>query len=258
MWCRNCQQDVPAVAKSVEGPLVCTRCEAEFEIPGRSTPADHGVSLEAIDQSRQPVAPLDPWEKDEMEQRLRRIGRQLRSAYRHDVDFGMTRSAQPTWGPEALDLHAAPSRFSAAQGGQQDPVRSARPTFTSGLVSLLLMAGVIGLLGGVGTLIWSAAFGLEQAWQWGMTVTFAAEGALIVGLTWMAGRLWHNSRRLNRQIDGVDRQLHELEHLTGSLSASNMSSSQHYYQHFNQGASSHMLLANLRGQVDQLASRMAA
>ena len=117
--------------------------------------------------------------------------------------------------------------------------------------------GVTGFVAGAGLLLWAAAFGLPQSWQWGITATLAAEGTLIVGLTWMAGRLWRNSRYLNQQLVGVDQQLHEIEHLAGSLAGSRLSSSQHYYEHFQQGASSHMLLANLRGQVDQLASRIA-
>ncbi|MCH7751762.1 MAG: hypothetical protein IH898_06355 [Planctomycetes bacterium] len=185
------------------------------------------------------------------------IGRHLRTAYRHDPGFG---AAPPprNWGPEALaspttgveHLRAVKERSSHAA------VDDCSPTFTSRLVGLLLVAGVIGFAGGAGLLVWAAAFQLPGPWQWGMTATIAAEGALILGLTWMAGRLWRNSRQLNRQLAGFENQLDEIEHLTGSLAGSRMSSSQHYYDHFNQGASSHMLLANLRGQVDQLASRM--
>jgi len=81
---------------------------------------------------------------------------------------------------------------------------------------------------------------------------------LILSLTWMAARLWRNGRRVNRQLHGVDQQLAEIEQITGSLAGSHAASSQHYYHHFSQAVSPHMLVANLQGQVDQLAARMAA
>ncbi len=266
MWCCHCQQDVPAVARSAEGPLVCLRCDADFDTDFDSNadlaqacthPADTGVSLDSVDSRPDLTPPINLLEREETHRHLRRIGRRLRTAYRHDPGFG---AAPPprNWGPEALasptgleHLRAVKRRSSHAA------VDDCSPTFTSRLVGLLLVAGVIGFAGGAGLLVWAAAFQLPGPWQWGMTATIGAEGALILGLTWMAGRLWRNSRQLNRQLAGVEGQLHEIEHLTGSLAGSRMSSSQHYYDHFNQGASSHMLLANLRGQVDQLAERMA-
>jgi hypothetical protein len=73
----------------------------------------------------------------------------------------------------------------------------------------------------------------------------------------MAARLWRNSRRVNHQLHGVDRQLAEIEQFTGALAGGQLASSQHYYHHFSQVASPNLLLANLQGQVDQLAARVA-
>ena len=57
MWCRNCQQDVPAVAKSVDGPLVCTRCEGMFDLVH---PSDTGVSLDSLINVYLADIPFDP------------------------------------------------------------------------------------------------------------------------------------------------------------------------------------------------------
>ena len=260
MWCRDCQQDVPAVAKSVEGPLVCTRCEAEFELTDHivgasSQPDDNGVALEGFDRPGAVLTNPMSWESDETEARLRRIGQQLRTAYRHESRPRSSSIPSQNWGPENLAKLAQEPRIPALHKPSDE--ERARYTATSRLVSLLLFAGVIGFVVGVFSLVWSAAFGLPMSWQWGMTATIAGEGILIIGLTWMALRLWHNSRRLNRQINGVDRQLHELEYLTGSTAVGSLSASQHFYSHYNQGASSHMLLANLQGQVEQLSTRLA-
>ena len=128
---------------------------------------------------------------------------------------------------------------------------------TSWLLSFLLSVGVMAFGFGLGMLAWSASFRLPELWQQGMTLTIGAEGLLILSLTWMAARLWRNGRRVNRQLHGVDRQLAEIEQITGALAGSGQASSQHYYHHFSQAASPHMLVANLQGQVDQLAARLS-
>ena len=275
MWCCHCQQDVPAVARSAEGPLVCPRCDADFDtdcdadidadfdpaadlIQACAHPTDTGVSLDSVASEPNLTPPINLLEREETHRHLRHIGRRLRTAYRHDPGFG---AAPPprNWGPEALASLTGLEHVRAVKRRSSHPAVDDRsPTFTSRLIGLLLVAGVAGFVGGAGLLVWAAAFQLPGPWQWGMTATIGAEGALILGLTWMAGRLWRNSRQLNRQLAGVEGQLHDIEHLTGSLAGSRMSSSQHYYDHFNQGASSQMLLANLRGQVDQLASKISA
>ena len=264
MWCSHCQQDVPAVAGSVEGPLICPRCDERFDTELNTVtnfahacvhPADTGVSLDSIDSKPDLAPPINRLEQEETHQRLRRIGRSLRTAYRHDPGFGTSPSL--SWSND-LSVGVGPSLRGAGKQGRHRTIERSTPTFISRLIGLLLLAGVIGFAGGAGLLVWAAAFQLPGAWHWGMTSTIAAEGVLILGLTWMAGRLWRNSRKLNYQLADVEEQLYDIERLTGSLTGSRMSCSQHYYDHFNQGASSQMLLANLRGQVDQLAQRMAA
>ena len=91
-----------------------------------------------------------------------------------------------------------------------------------------------------------------------MTLTIGAEGLLILSLAWMAARLWHNSRRVNRQLHGVDRQLAKIEQITGTLAGTQQPTSQHFYHHANQAASPHMQVANLRGQVDLMSARLAS
>jgi len=140
----------------------------------------------------------------------------------------------------------------------RDAAAQAAPTQASWLVSLLILGGVAGFFGGVGLLAWSAAFGAAQLWPWAMTTTLAAEGTLMVGLAWLAVRLWRNGRRVNRQLTGVGQQLSEIQRVAGSLASSRLPSSSVYYDHFSLGASTEMLAANVRGQADQLAQRIAA
>ena len=251
MWCSKCQQDVPAVARHTQGPLVCSRCQLELAEASGTLPADSGISLDSFDTSAKEdlSSPRDVLAEDESRQQLRRIGRQLRTSYQVEP----ARTPLPCLSPSPEGIPAEIQLKTVSRKANLQP----KSTQSSWQISLLILLGVLGFCGGAGLLAWSAAFQLARVWQWGMAATIAAEGLLILGLTWMAVRLWHNSRRLNHQLTGVDRQLSEIQQQTGSLAGSHMSSSQHYYNHFSQAASPHYLLANLRGQVDQLASRIA-
>jgi hypothetical protein len=61
---------------------------------------------------------------------------------------------------------------------------------------------------------------------------------------------------LNHQLQGVDRQLAQLQYQADMGLDRRSSSSAAFYDYFARGASSRMLLANLRGGLDQLAKRM--
>jgi len=213
MWCSDCQQDVPAVARAATGPLVCPRCDSDLSDAVTAAPlADTGLALQSYDASPEIPSPFDQQVREQTNQRLRSIGRRLRSGYRTEGDLGQSLRirhdrAHHLWEP-AIEQQLRVVSNKASQESTLDT----RPTRTSWLVSLMLLAGIATLCGGVGLLVWSSAFQLPATWQWGMTATIAAEGALIVTLVWMATKLWHGSRRTNRQLSGVDRHLTALRH----------------------------------------------
>ncbi len=255
MWCTQCQQDVPAVVRSAQGPLLCTQCEHEVGepfAPPESFSSEAGVSLDSFDAQQAAVeqelaSPISDLQREQSSERLRWIDQQLHRSYRSDLALEVApRLREPV-------VPVTPPPVTATT--QRTPSEPKSKT-TSWLLSLLLGVGVIGFCGGLGLLAWSTAFQLPKLWQPGMTLTIGAEGLLILSLAWMAARLWHNSRRVNRQLHGVDQQLAEIEQITGTLAGSQQPTSQHFYHHANQAASPHMLVANLRGQVDQLAARL--
>ena len=254
MWCADCQQDVPAVAPSADGPLICPKCHEQIAPGEAQSPIDTGVNLEtfrppgSFDEA-EPDFAFDPLAREEAHQQLRSIGRKLRSTYHSDHTSCSVWSSGPDWLPGEDALPVVRTRANSPGSSQQK---------ASVFLSILLAGGVFALAAGIMLLVWSAAFQLPLVWQWGMTVTFAAEATLVVGLVWMAVRLWGNSRRMNRQLAGIDQQLNDMHHLTGSLIGSRLSASQHFYDHYNQEASPHLLVANLRGQMDQLSRRLAA
>ena len=262
MWCSQCQQDVPAVVRSAQGPLLCTQCEQEVGEPLVSQeschcPSDTGLSLDAFDAQQaaaeeELASPICEHQREQSSERLRWIDRQLHRSYRSDLAVEVApRLREPVASVTPPPVTATNQR-TKGQPTQGEP----KSKTTAWLLSLLLGVGVIGFCSGLGLLAWSTAFQLPQLWQPGMTLTIGAEGLLILSLAWMAARLWHNSRRVNRQLHGVDQQLAEIEQITGTLAGSQQPTSQHFYHHANQAASPHMQVANLRGQVDQLASRI--
>ena len=265
MWCDSCQQDVPAVARSTNEPLCCPRCQNELAMSVATKPSDVGVALESFDEPvfeevDELAPPIDWLTEEATNERLREINRKLNIKYRRDIA-----------GPVATGMHdprshVPPTSFtttdiplrSVAKRAKIDVTESRRPTRTSWTLSLLLAAGVVSFASGVGLLIWSSAFDLPGLWQAGLTLTIGAEGMLILSLAWMAIRLWRNGRQVNRQLCGVDRQLAEIEQVTGALTGQRQPTSQQFYHHFSQGTSPHMLMANLQGQVDLMSARLAS
>lgn len=265
------------MARGADGPLVCPRCELDFSPPvdrhdaiSGNVPADSGIALDSLDHQSAEWSPhADAAQQEQLRQQLRRIASKLgplrREHFRREnqphqrhgamrIDWSHGSSAARTAAePEISHSGMAAMAFHASRQPSQTP-----RTMATWAMSLLLLCGLAGFAGGVGLLAWSTARLHGAAWQWGITTTIAAQGLLIVGLVWMAWRLWRNGRRVNYQLQRVGRQLEQIEYLTGTLADKRATSSGAYYDHFAQGASSHMLLANLRGQLEQLAARMMA
>ncbi len=257
MWCTDCQQDVPAVARSAREPLLCPRCQSELSKAEAFVPSDGGIALDSFDSPEKEdlAPPLDWLAQEQTRARLREIDRKLsspRDLQAHVVAQPLRNTSKefsaPAFTPQAMPV--APSLARRASGRQER-------ASSSWFLSMMLSFGVTAFCAGLGVLVWSVAFQLPKLWQAGMTLTIGAEGLLILSLTWMAARLWRNGRSVNRQLEGVDQQLTRVEQLTGTLAGNQAASSQHYYHHFSQSASPHLLVANLQGQVNQLAARMS-
>lgn len=252
MWCRHCQQDVPAIAQTSRSNPACSRCRRELRpasVPVATTsPYDGGIALEAMDDRAQSSGDRSP--DQDPEERQRRIRRGLRPVYR--LDLGIDTGADPARPASAPPPIVQPPLIQS-QANRRKP--ASRSALGAALALLLTMGGAL-LAVGVSLLGWAAASANELSWHWGMTATISGEAALILGLTLMALRLWRNSRRLNVQLDGVDQQLSEIQYTAGRLAHARQSCSQAYYDHFGAAASPPLALANLRGQMEQLTARL--
>ena len=207
MWCHRCQQEVPAIASAVAGPLVCPRCELVLSAAKGSEPLeDKGIELTEFDAPR--IVPLrEVFDSKQVQGELAKLGRRLASTSRmnaEDLSPALELVRQP------LDVQRSlPPKVSS-----QLAAYAQQRTGTGWWLSTLLLLSGVTLACGFAALVWSSIGDATTTYHQALTVTLLGEGGLIIGLAWMATRLWRNSRHVNRQLAGVDRQLDALQFTT--------------------------------------------
>ncbi len=287
-----CRQDVPALP-SGEGPTrCCPRCgetvgpepqpgdcpdfrvnengTVPFDTVKGNSPAFRAGENETAPcdaMSRLPT--YDGWECDE---ELQHIGRMLHAGNAAESDseaIGRRQAARfdlPQDGP--------PARHGSESGkrGQAPFVRSTRravpakgacPRFPRrGTIPGLLTSFVFTLglassaCGGI-LLGWSLAGGGQQFWNVGLPVALVGQIALLAGLVLQVDRLWHDNRAAASKLDDVGQQIHKLKTTTMLLGARHEPASATFYTHLARGAGPQLLLADLKGQLDLLAMKIA-
>ena len=104
---------------------------------------------------------------------------------------------------------------------------------------------------------WSFWMGRADLWRLGMPFTLAGQAALIIGLAFQLDGLSRGNQAAAESLDELDDQLDELRRATTLLSTSHSGPSQSFYSHMASGAGPHLLLADLKSQLDLLAIRLA-
>jgi hypothetical protein len=69
--------------------------------------------------------------------------------------------------------------------------------------------------------------------------------------------LWQANRRNTETLENVDRRLHQINHAATLLRTSHGSPGQSFYAHLAEGAHPHLLLSDLKGQLDLLANKLS-
>ncbi len=82
--------------------------------------------------------------------------------------------------------------------------------------------------------------------------------ALIVGWCLMAARWWRAAQVISGQVTCLEQKIGSLEESTERMACSVTGSSSGFYSRMAHGASPHLMLAEIKGQLDQLALRMIA
>ena len=263
MWCKNCRQDTPGVpvakrssdaaadspdAGAGAGPaeFSCGRCGQKIDTRTDADAAadvdrlaEHGIDLGGIDTEtfRPDTYDLHLWELDEQ---LNEASRLLASGHGH-----------PT---------PSQSSASAAQHGRRSKSpdsrrrrRARRPFMAWAILSLSLAAFTCGavLVG------WSQFGGRGDLWNLGLPLTLGSQAGLLVGLVLLLERVWMDSRTASEKLETVDDRLEDLRHTTTMLSTTHTTSAASFYSHLAEGASPHLLLADLKSQLDLLAVKLS-
>ena len=110
--------------------------------------------------------------------------------------------------------------------------------------------------GGV-LIAWSLLGSRDDLWSLGMPLAVVGQGGLVIGLLLQLDGLWQSSQKTEDTLTQLDGKLHDLAHTTTMLGTTRSTPAQSFYVHMAEGASPHLLLADLKGQLDLLADRLA-
>jgi hypothetical protein len=100
---------------------------------------------------------------------------------------------------------------------------------------------------------WSAVDKRPELWSIGMPIAIVGQVALLLALVLQLDRIWRNHRRTSSKLDDVNRQIHDLRRAATMLSTTHSSPATAFYAHYSGGASPHVLLTDLKSQLDLLA-----
>ena len=276
MFCPACQQDVPALAVPEEpGVVRCTYCGEGLESQGsevrgqgggdrRQGTENSGIArssrvsdpAETTDR-RSPVSSLPPTDLADWD-----LEPDLRAADR--ILANLRQSApveESTLAPHAAhaqlpDWHvpvpvARPAQPITPKGQPASPEKSGTLAWTC------LSLGVMALACGGVLIAWSLAANRGDLWSLGLPLAVVGQGGLVIGLLLQLDGLWQSSKKTEQTLTQLDDKLHELRHTTTLLGSSHSTPAQSFYVHMAEGASPHLLLADLKGQLDLLAQKMA-
>ncbi len=233
MWCGNCQLDVPAIASAGNSnQICCARCRQEL---GRDAQPAASATPDA----------LEDWDLTEELHEIERLVGPF-------AELPEEMRTAPTQEPRSAQ---AVRSLPDAAGITTDRLKTPRK---SGLFSWVLIGlGVMACAFGGGLIVWSLIADRPELWQLGLPVALLGQGGLLAGLVLQLDGLWQNSRQTATTLCELDAQLQELRQATNMLATTHSSSAQAFYAHLAEGASPQLLLSDLKGQMDLLATRLA-
>ena len=266
MWCSTCHQDVPGVANPATRRLVCSRCQCpltDSQPSGKSPICEGGIALDETEiVAKAAVAP--PFRTDEWAARrhARELDRKLRPTLstRTAIAAATPHSARRFDPPQNLFdqfEHATTPSISAPVQHSAASVNARSRTAGGQLFAwFVVFVSTIALAAGIGLISWSLTNEQMIYWNLALSLALGGQGGLIFGLVLVVSRLWRNSRCATLRLQEVHARLGELQHTADALTAMRSGGAPAFYAELVRGASPQMLLTNLKGQLDQLATRL--
>jgi hypothetical protein len=231
-------------------------CDEGIALDGPAAPPKAAVAASA------PPFRVDEWSA---RQHVRSLSRKLRwpsvaiSASSSSIPQEPRRFDPPQNLFDQLE-HATTPIISPAKGQPTKGIRS-RSTRTEGsqfIAWLVVLTGTLALAAGIGLIAWSLANEQMLHWNLAMGLALGGQGTLILGLVLVVTRLWRSSRFAAGNLQDVHARLGQLQHTADALTAMRSGGAPAFYADLVRGASPQMLLTNLKGQVDQLATRIGS
>jgi hypothetical protein len=240
MWCFHCERDV--AVRPVGGETACARCGG---LVGGSGQIAGLVPSAAFEEADGPTVWND-WSVDFEIARAELALESSRYVERGERD------------PVAMPLQALATPARTATNNPAPPDGAARQPRPGGWAWSALLLGVMGLSCGAVLVGCSFMPGRGSLWNAGLPVLLAGQVVLLLGLLLQIERVWHNSRWAGRRLEDVDQRIEELNRSAAMWTTTASPSAMAFYHHLAHGASPHILLADLKGQMDLLAQRTAA
>lgn len=241
MWCRHCQQEVPAIgAASAEG-ATCARCgrhEADVGEPPQPTPRTHDAARRRDSDSR------------------RAIDRALRTARATVSAGGAATTLRFDLGQTGLAAADSTSPRRLPKPMSSSPPPPTRLGQWTAWAMALVGALVLGL--GLGLLSWSALGGRYDLWNVSLAATFTGQGLLIVGLLQILANLWAAGRQAAWRLGQMHDELRRLRRANEEAVGRHSAGAANFYAGLANEAEPDVLVGNLQGQLDRLSARMRA
>ncbi len=241
MWCAACQQDVPGVAASAnDSRACCARCGQRLTRPACVDAPS--VPFEDLPD----FIELEDWEFAETIQEAERLVRNVTA----DLE------------PIRL-LHERKTRPSAAQRrGHTRPKKSPRTTTedhsdkpNSPLPWIVLALGLGVFVCGAALIVLSLMQQRPQLWQIGLPMVLGGQMAVLAVVIGQLDAVGNSNRATFVALHAMDDQVRQLRDEWKQLQQSE-SDEQPFYRHLAEGASTDVLLADLRDQIDVLAEHL--
>jgi hypothetical protein len=122
---------------------------------------------------------------------------------------------------------------------------------------LVISSGLMLFVCGVILVAWSIVSGREELWRVGLPIALVGQATLVVGGALQLESLWVSNRHTNHAIERLDGELLRLQQSTRLRTPSRSAAAQSFYAHRAEHVSPHMMLADLKGQLDAIATRLS-
>ncbi len=250
MWCRHCQQEVPAIGSSSATGHRCARCHRGAEPTHAKLRADTGPSA-STESTPQPGDAYPPISESGAR---RAIDRALRSAQATVSSGAATHTLRFDLAQTGLQENQSTRSVAPRPAVQRTP---RGPSASGQFIAWTLAAVGATTLGlGLGFLAWSIMGERADLWLPGLAATLTGQGLLIVGLLQIMANLWSAGRQAAYRLGQVHDELRLLRRATEEAAGRHASSATQFYADVARNAGPEMLVGNLRSQLDQLAARL--